>query len=64
MATALLLCGNRCQYALTTGTDRSRLRVRFAEFQSKIRKPLLELFGQPGTRGKATHEKCELLMSN
>ena len=33
---------------------------RLAELKSKIRKPLLELFGEPRTRGKATDEKCEL----
>ena len=38
--------------------------VRLAKLESKIRKPLLELFGKPRTCGKAADEKCELLMIN
>ena len=38
--------------------------VRLAELESKIRKPSLELLGQPWTCGKAANEKYELLMVN
>ena len=36
--------------------------VRHAKLESEIHEPLLELFGQPWTCGKAANEKCELLM--
>jgi len=52
------------QPALTSGTDCSRMRVRLAKSKSKIQQPLLELFGQPCTVGKAANEKCELIVIN
>ena len=65
MATALFLRDNHCQFPLATRKDHSRMHVvRLAKLESKIRKPLLELFGQPRTCGKAANEKCELLMVN
>ena len=36
--------------------------VRLAKLKTKIHKPLFKLFEQPRTCGKATNEKCELLM--
>ena len=38
--------------------------VRLAKLKPEILKPLLELFRQPRTRGKAADEKRELLMIN
>ena len=40
------------------------MRVRPAKLESKIQKPLFELFGQPWTRGKTANEKCELSVMN
>ena len=52
------------QPALTPGADRSRMCVRLAKPESKIQQPLLELFGQPCTVGKAANEECELIVIN
>ena len=52
------------QTGLITGIDHSRVRVRLGKPKTKVQKPLLELFGQPRTCGKATNEKCELLVIN
>jgi len=40
------------------------MRFRLAKPKSKIRKPPLELFGQPGTSGKTANEKRELVVMN
>ena len=52
------------QPASTPGTDRSRMRVRLAKLEPKIRKPPFELFEQPFTIGKPADEKCELIVMN
>ena len=40
------------------------MHVRLAKSEFKIRKPSLELFGQPRICDKATNEKCELIVMN
>jgi len=52
------------QPALNPRIDRSRMHVRLAKPKSKIRKPPLELFGQPWTCSKTANEKCELIVMN
>ena len=38
------------------------MRVWLEKQKSKVQKSLLELLGQPRTRGKAANKKCELLV--
>ena len=67
MATALFLCNSYC-YDRTVqvkhGERHSRVRVGFGKLESNIRKPLLELFGQPRASGKTTNEERELSVNN